>query len=95
MRICSVCELKNKEIINVCDGARLGYVSDVELDLDSGRVISLIAPGQTRLFDFGKCEPIRILWCDIERIGEDVILARRAERLCVCENDRPPKKIGR
>ncbi len=92
MRICSVCELKNKEVINVCDGARLGYVSDVELDLDCGRVISLIVPGCTKLFDFGKNEPMRILWCDIERIGEDVILARRAEVMCPCEPGRPPRR---
>ena len=69
MRICSVNELKNKEVINLCDGSRLGYVSDIEIDLDCGSVISLLVPGDARLFSFGKCELIRVLWCDIERIG--------------------------
>ncbi len=81
MRICSLCELKNKEVINICDGARLGFVSDIELELDSGRVVAMLVPGCSRLFDFGKGELVRILWCDIERIGDDVILIRRAE-LC-------------
>lgn len=78
MRICSVCELKNKEVINLCDGSRLGFVSDVELDLDCGRVIALIVPCCQKLFDFkfGKCDFVRVLWCDIERIGDDVILVR-------------------
>ena len=78
MRICSVCELKNKEVINICDGTRLGFVSDVELDLDCGTVIALIVPGCQKLFDFkiGRCDCVRVLWCDIERIGDDVILVR-------------------
>lgn len=79
MRICSVCELKNKEVINLCDGARLGFVSDVEIDLDCGAVVSLIVPGDARLFRFGGGGELRVLWCDIERIGDDVILVRRTE----------------
>ena len=90
MRICSVCELKNKEVINICDGSKLGFVCDVELDLDCGRVIALIVPGCMKLFDFGKPEFSRILWCDIERIGDDVILVRRQE-LCACE-EKPRKR---
>lgn len=76
MRICSVCDLKNKEVINLCDGTRLGFVTDVELDLDCGRAVALIVPECTKLFDFGKGGFVRILWCDIERIGDDVILVR-------------------
>ena len=30
---CRMVELRYKEVINVCDGARLGYVGDVELVL--------------------------------------------------------------
>lgn len=76
MRICSVCELKNKEVINLCDGRRLGFVTDVELDLDCGSVVALLLPEDGRLFGFGKCQTLRVLWCDIERIGDDVILVR-------------------
>lgn len=89
MRICSVNELKNKEVINLCDGTRLGFVADVELDLDCGSVVSLLVPSDAKLFNFGKCELIRILWCDIERIGDDVILVRkqlpRGEIGCDCK----------
>lgn len=37
--------LKCKEVVNICDGCRLGYVCDVELDLISGRIIALLLPG--------------------------------------------------
>ena len=79
MRICSLSELKNKEVVNITDGCRLGYVSDVEIDLDCGRVVSIIVPNEVKFFSLGKCTPIRIHWCDIEKIGADIILVRCAE----------------
>ena len=76
MRICSTCELRNKEVINLCDGRRLGFVSDLEIDLDSGQIIALSVPGDNKILSLNKCRPIRVLWCDIDRIGDDVILVR-------------------
>ena len=79
MRICSLCQLKNKEVVNICDGRRLGFVLDVEIDLDCGRVVSLIIPSDGKVLSFSKCRTVRVLWCDIEKIGDDVILVRAAE----------------
>lgn len=81
LRICSFCELKNKEVINICDGRRLGFVSDIEIDLENCRVVSIIMPSDGKFFSFSRCDPVRVLWCDIEKIGDDVILVRRAERI--------------
>lgn len=81
MRICSLSELKNKEVVNICDGRRLGFVCDAEIDVECGRVVSLIMPSEGKLLSFTKCPPVRVLWCDIERIGDDVILVRRAEAI--------------
>ena len=38
------CELKQKEVINVCDGCRLGYTTDLEFDSCTGNIIALIIP---------------------------------------------------
>lgn len=35
-------DFKHKEVINICDGKRLGFVQDVCADLDSGRITSII-----------------------------------------------------
>ena len=86
MRIVSLCELKNKEVVNICDGRRLGFVSDIEIDIECGRVVSLIMPSEGKMFSLSRCDPVRVLWCDIEKIGDDVILIRRAEAI--------PKKCG-
>ena len=73
--ICSVNELKTKEVVNVSDGARLGYVSDVEIDLNAGRVTAIIVPGAYRLMGFlGREEDIMIKWENIKKIGDDIII---------------------
>lgn len=73
--ICSINEIKTKEVINVSDGARLGFVSDVEIDLKDGRLTALIVPGAYRLMGFlGRDEDIVIKWENIKKIGDDIII---------------------
>ena len=68
--------LRYKEIINLCTGYRLGFVGDVELDLSTGRVLSLIVPGRTRFFGLlGREEDYVIPFECVKRIGDDIILA--------------------
>ena len=72
---CSINELRAKEVINVTDGARLGYVSDVEIDLDTGKLIAVIVPGAYRLMGLlGKEDDFVITWENIKKIGDDVII---------------------
>ena len=37
-------DFKHKEVININDGKRLGYVQDVCADLETGRITSIIVP---------------------------------------------------
>ena len=68
-------ELRCKEVINVCDGCRLGFVQDLELDLETGRVTALLVPGPCRFFGlFGRETDFCIPWKCIKRIGGDIIL---------------------
>lgn len=72
---CSVNDLRAKEVINVTDGARLGYVSDVEIELDTGRITALIVPGTYKFMGFlGREDDIVISWEKIKKIGDDVII---------------------
>lgn len=70
---CCINDLRNKDVINICDGKRLGCIVDVEVDVCSGRLVSVIVPGDDRLFCLKRNE-IRIPWDRIERIGDDAIL---------------------
>lgn len=68
-------ELRRKEVINVSDGGRLGFVGDVELHLPEGQTAALIVFGPARFFGlFGKGEEYYIPWDCIQRIGDDIIL---------------------
>ena len=72
---CRVSELRYKEIINVSDGSRYGWVGDVEVDLDSGQVRSLVVPGRLRLFGLLGREEDRVFpWEAVRRFGADTIL---------------------
>ena len=48
--LCRVSELRYKEMINVTDGSRYGYVGDAEVDLETGQVRALVVPGRLRFF---------------------------------------------
>ena len=70
-----ICDLKEKEVINVCDGKRLGYVEDVEFDLCTGCITHIIVPGPCRYFGvLGREIEYRIELRQICRVGCDLIL---------------------
>ncbi len=68
-------ELNQKEVINIHDGIRIGFVSDVEVDTNTGYIIAIIVQGNCKVFNlFGKDTEYIIPWCEIKTIGEDIIL---------------------
>lgn len=84
-------DLRCKEVINITDGARLGYVNDLDLEPDCGRILSLIVPGRCRLFGLLSAgEDYVIPWQSIRRIGADIILVD----VCITEICRPRQKKG-
>ncbi len=70
-----IAELRYKEIVSVLDGSRLGFVGDLEVDVDSGQVRALVVPGRLRFFGLlGREEDCYIPWGSVRRFGEDIIL---------------------
>jgi len=68
-------ELRQKEIINIKDGTRFGFVADLEIDQKNGKISKLIVPGPARVFGvFGRDTEYSIPWDDIKQIGDDIIL---------------------
>ncbi|MDO5125919.1 MAG: YlmC/YmxH family sporulation protein [Ruminococcus sp.] len=75
--ICSFSELRNKEVVNLKTGLKLGYVDDIEIDTSTGNVISLVVFGRPRALGImGRDDDIIIKCKDIELIGQDTILVR-------------------
>lgn len=68
-------DLKLKEVVNVLDGKRLGTITDIEIDIESGRLTAIVVPGPGKFLGlFGRNDDIVITWDKINKIGMDVIL---------------------
>lgn len=68
-------DLHYKEVINISTGQRLGYVSDLEFDILTGKVLSFIVPGPRKLFGLFPGDMDYIFpWESIIRMGDDTIL---------------------
>ncbi len=68
-------DFKHKEVINIIDGKRLGFVQDVTADFETGTIKEIIVPGNTKFFNlFSSKEELIIPWKAIKTIGEDIIL---------------------
>ncbi len=68
-------DFKHKEVINITDAKRLGFVQDVNAELDSGTITSIVVPGNSKFFNlFSGDSEIVIPWSRIRCIGEDIIL---------------------
>ena len=74
-------ELRQKQVVNVCDGKQLGKVSDVVFTYPEGRVKGIVAPGG-RGFRWGKQDVYIDLKC-VTKVGVDVVLVelRSAQRI--------------
>ena len=79
---CCINDLRDKDVININDGRKLGCVTDVDIDICNGRLAAIIVPGESKGFIFGRCEEIRISWERIVRIGNDTILVDLKNRSC-------------
>jgi len=72
---CRISDLRDKQVVCVLNGCALGPVCDVEFDVDTGKLVSLIVFGRSRCLGLlGREEDIIIPWCEIKVIGPDTIL---------------------
>ena len=72
---CRIADLRCKEVVNIHDGFRLGYVEDVLLDTATGRIVALVVPGPCKVMGlFFPGDDYIIHWECVVRIGDDLIL---------------------
>lgn len=68
-------DFKHKEVINIKNAQKLGFVQDVTADLKTGNITSIIVPGTSKFLGlFASSEEISIPWHAIKCIGEEIIL---------------------
>ena len=74
-------ELRCKEVICLSTGRRLGYISDLELDLSCGKVVALILPGPKKFKGLLSSGIYRVAWGEIASIGSDLILVNCCQEI--------------
>ena len=85
-----VTDLSCKEVVCIRDGARLGYVADVEVEVPEGQVTAIVVPGKGRFFGLiGRSEDFVIPWNAIRRVGDDIILVDCKPAECRCPRPKP------
>lgn len=67
-------DIRNKEIINLSNSEKLGYIEDFEICVSTGEISAIYVPEKQNSFLKLKSKNIRIPWNKIEGIGDDIIL---------------------
>jgi YlmC/YmxH family sporulation protein len=72
-----ISDFQTKDVVNIVDGKKLGQISDLEIDLRSGRIDSIVVPNSGKFFGFfGNGTDVIIPWRNIVKIGMDVVLVK-------------------
>ena len=81
--LCRITDMHSKEVINVCDGTRLGCVDDVEVDTCTAQLVAIVIHGRPKCMGLmGHEDDIVIEWKEIEVIGEETILVNHTMPCC-------------
>ncbi len=80
------CELREKEVVNVADGKRLGHIVDAAFNV-KGQILGFIVPGEKKFIkNLTGNDSLYIPFNCVLKIGNDVIL--------VDLNNNPPPPPG-
>ncbi len=79
-----LCELREKEVINLCNCKKLGCVMDLILDLHKGCIEAIIVPGPGKWHGLFGCDSEFIIPFEcIKNIGPDIITVEICEEKCL------------
>ncbi len=68
-------DLRDRDVVNVNDGKRLGIINDIEIDIENGRIRAIIIPGAGGFMGvIGRRNDMVIPWEKIVKVGVDTIL---------------------
>ncbi len=67
-------ELAEKAVVNIKNGAVLGYITDLKIDSCTGKICSIHVNETRELLSFKSCSELEIPWSSICKVGRDTIL---------------------
>ncbi|WP_458413973.1 YlmC/YmxH family sporulation protein [Schinkia sp. CFF1] len=73
----TITDFQVKDVVNVADGRRLGNITDIDINLMTGKIDAIIIQTGSKVMGlFGRNDEVVIPWSNIVKIGTDVILVR-------------------
>lgn len=70
-----VSDIMDKEIINVKNGKKMGFITDIDIDVNEGRVVSFSTTGEGSGGFFSRGVDMDVIfWNDILKIGCNTII---------------------
>jgi YlmC/YmxH family sporulation protein len=80
-RVLPLTQLRQMEVIDISEGKRLGFISDIIFDDDIKGIEYVVIPPQSSVFSiFRKKDEIFVKWESIKVIGIDIILVNMDEK---------------
>lgn len=68
-----ISDLQDKDVINLVDGKKIGNIIDLNID-ENGKTQEIVVEASNFFSNIFSGKVIEIKWCNIEKIGKDVIL---------------------
>ena len=85
-------ELQCREVICIGSGQRLGFITDIQIDVPQGNICAIVVPGPCRFFGLvGRRDDYIIPWNCIRKIGPDIVLVECSPD--ECRAPRPGKRL--
>ncbi|PWU68942.1 MULTISPECIES: YlmC/YmxH family sporulation protein [Gracilibacillus] len=70
--------MQMKDIVFIEDGTKIGNLTDIEINVEIGRITNLVVATKSKVFGvFGESREIIIPWENVMKIGQDVILVKK------------------
>ena len=69
-------QLQCKEVICLSDGQRLGFITDVLVEVPEGTIAAIVVPGPCHILGVaGRKDDYIIPWNCVKKVGPDIVLA--------------------
>ena len=83
-------ELQCKEVICVSNGQRLGFITDVQIEVPGGEICAIVVPGPCRFWGVaGRRDDYIIPWRCIQKVGPDIVLVDAKPAECRVPRPKP------
>lgn len=88
-------DLRMKEVINVVNGTRIGFIYDFEINLEKNRIEAIVIPKEGKFLKiFSKEDDYVIPWKRIVKVGQDIILVELKDSIQYDEEENENNNIN-